>query len=390
MVNNDKQNNSTEEIMNESGSSILDKIISSKQSSAIEAFHPVDTVTNLLKQLSNKDEDIIRRRFGLNGQKSETLEEIGKIYNVTRERIRQIERSGIDKIKSFGQFETTVEPVAEVIKSILEQSGGIMEEESMMRQLLINTGDTKINRNSINFIIQELLNNRFEIINESSSRKIAWHIKLSPLDLVNRTIDAIEEIISKIGKPMDLENLIDEFRQHEIYKHNADKLNETVITSYIELSKNIDKNPFGEYGLVGWGSIVPKRMNDKIYLVMKKHGKPLHFNEITKQVNTAGFDNRKAYAPTVHNELILNDRYVLIGRGIYALKEWGYKPGVVLQVLIRVLEKSPIALSRDDLVKRVLEQRVVKKNTIFLALTNKNYFTRLEDGKYIINNKEQN
>ena len=125
-------------------------------------------------------------------------------------------------------------------------------------------------------------------------------------------------------------------------------------------------------------------MNDKIYLILKKASQPLHFEEITEQINKVGFDHRKAYAPTVHNELILNEQYVLVGRGIYALQEWGYKPGVVSDVLEVILRNSTEPMTRDELVTVVLKQRVVKKNTIHLALTDRKRFQRLSDGRYTL------
>jgi hypothetical protein len=130
--------------------------------------------------------------------------------------------------------------------------------------------------------------------------------------------------------------------------------------------------------------VSPKRMNDKIFLVLKKNGKPMHFNAITEMINRLKFDERPAYAPTVHNELILNPQYVLVGRGIYALKEWGYKPGVVADVIIDILTKAGSPLPKDQIIKQVLEQRMVKRNTIQLALTDKRKFTKLPDGTYTL------
>ena len=117
---------------------------------------------------------------------------------------------------------------------------------------------------------------------------------------------------------------------------------------------------------------------------MRKHGKPMHFHDITKKINEIGFDHRQAYPPTVHNELILNSEYVLVGRGIYALREWGYVPGVVADVLEAILKTAQEPMSRDALIAKVLEQRMVKKNTVALALTNKNKFRRLADGRYTL------
>lgn len=365
-------------------SSILDKIISSKQTSAIEAFRPVDAVASLLKQITIKEEDIVRRRFGLNGQKPETLEEIGRLYSVTRERIRQIERSSIKKIKALKPFESAVAPIVSVITSLLEQNGGLIEEQQLLSQLVLHTGDTAINRHSILFLLQELLAAKFEKLPATSVRKAAWHLSLTPLDLVDTTIIELEKLITAVNQPVTSEELLERFKKSDWYQRHDAKLDEAVIASYLDLSLKIAKNPFGEYGLVGWGSIVPKRMNDKIYLVMKKVGKPMHFNEITRQINAAGFDQRKAYAPTVHNELILNDRYVLIGRGIYALHEWGYQPGVVAEVLLRLLKRAGQPLGREELVSLVLKERLVKKNTVYLALTNRQFFNRLPDGRYTV------
>jgi len=123
-------------------------------------------------------------------------------------------------------------------------------------------------------------------------------------------------------------------------------------------------------------------MNDKIYLVMKKQGKPMHFAEIAKAINEAGFDEKKAYPATIHNELILDDKYVLVGRGIYALKEWGYQPGVVADVIESILRKAGGPLTKDEIVSKVLAERMVKKSTIQLALMNKQRFSKVERNKY--------
>jgi len=99
-------------------------------------------------------------------------------------------------------------------------------------------------------------------------------------------------------------------------------------------------------------------------------------------INQLKFDERPAYPPTVHNELILNSEYILVGRGIYALREWGYKPGVVADVISDILKSNDHPLTRDEIVRQVLKERVVKKNTIFLALTDKHKFQKKSDGTY--------
>lgn len=54
----------------------------------------------LLSTLQPREEKILRLRFGLDGQPAETLEKIGKLFNVSKERIRQIEKKALRKLKN--------------------------------------------------------------------------------------------------------------------------------------------------------------------------------------------------------------------------------------------------------------------------------------------------
>jgi hypothetical protein len=364
--------------------SILDRVISSKKSSEIEHFNPSEVVSLLLKNLITREEDVLRRRYGLFNSRKETLEEIGKSYSVTRERIRQIESTAISKIKKNKDFEHIISPIESTVFSVLEQHGGIMNEDSLVTELLQRVGSTDVNKNNLIFLISELLKAKFKIIKPSNDFHQSWHILHAPLHLVAETVDQLIQIIQKSGKPLPITDIISEFNKTDLWQKNQNQLSEDAIISYLEVSPRIAKNPFQEYGFSEWGSIIPKRMNDKIYLVLKRHGKPMHFTEIAEAINQTGFDKRHAYPPTVHNELILNERYVLVGRGIYALKEWGYKPGVVADVLTGILQKENKPLTRKELVEKVLAQRVVKKNTIHLALTDKTKFQKHTDGTYTL------
>jgi len=372
----------------ENSNSILDKVISSKKVSEIEQFNPSEVVSLLFKNLSGREEDVLRRRHGLLGRGKETLEKIGENYKVTRERIRQIEKSAITKIKNSKNFITAINPIERTIFAVLEQHGGIMSEFSLLGELLVVTTDNSANRQNIIFIISELLNNKFKSVEQANKIRKSWQLFHAPMSLIDDASNELLKIIESFGKPRSIKEIVEEFKKTDCYSSHQSQLNDEAIISYLDINSNISKNPFEEYGLTKWGSIVPKRMNDKIYLVLKKNEKPMHFTEITKKINEIKFDKRKAYAPTVHNELILNKKYVLVGRGIYALKEWGYQPGVVANVIVEILKESDQPLSRNDLVKKVLDQRIVKKNTIHLALTNKDKFVKHSNGKYSLANTE--
>ena len=115
----------------------------------------------------------------------------------------------------------------------------------------------------------------------------------------------------------------------------------------------------------------------------------MHFKEIAEMI----FDlnetlvnrsnkNKRLHPQTVHNELIRNTDFVLVGRGYYALKDWGYNPGQVKDVIYQVLQASNNSLPKEEIVSSVLKQRMVKESTILLNLQNKNFFLRDGEGKY--------
>ncbi|MFA6512113.1 MAG: sigma factor-like helix-turn-helix DNA-binding protein [Patescibacteria group bacterium] len=364
--------------------SILDRILDRSQTSKLEQFNPQESLQLLLKVLGKKEEDVLARRYGLQGGKKETLEEIGTSYDVTRERIRQIENAAIAKMRESSEFDTHARPIEKTLTGLLAEHGGIMEEDHMHDSLLAYLGENAAQRNVIRFFMGELLKDQFHAVPESEVLRRSWKLSDISLDFVHQVMDEIYKTIQEHGAPKEFDVIHKSFTERPFHQEHRDRLAPEVVRSYLVLSKKVASNPFNEYGLAEWGSVKPRRMNDKIFLILKKHGEPLHFTDITRRINEAQFDKRKAYPPTVHNELILNDRYVLVGRGIYGLKEWGYKPGVVLDVIKEILRETDEGLTRDEIVKKVMEQRMVKKNTVHLALTNKKHFEKTANGTYIV------
>ncbi len=362
--------------------SILDKVILSKQTEQMREFNPPEAVAALLKLLTNKEEDVLRRRYGLNGKTKQTLEEIGQFYNLTRERIRQIESTAVKKIRGLKNFRELIEPIDQTIKTVIERDGGAISKDRLLEQLFEFSTDTPIARQSVMFILSRLLTKQFIAQPENDYFCASWYLPTCSLEQVRQVIDRLVANITAKGEPMTEKELIQSYRQKHPAGPSEPEANDQALIGYATMSQKISRNPFGDYGLSEWGTIVPRRMNDKIYLILKKEGKPMHFTKIAERINKIHFDNRKAYPPTIHNELILNDRYVLVGRGIYALKEWGYKPGVVADVIVEILKKSSEPLSREQIVEAVLKQRLVKKNTIHLALTDQKRFTKTSDGHF--------
>lgn len=366
--------------------SILDQVISSKHLSKLADFNPHQNLVNILAALSEREQEIIKLRHGLAGYDKKTLEDIGKQYKVTRERIRQIENSSLKKInKNFNQ--TILKEIENIANATLSEHGGMMSENDLIRELLALPGDSQDNKAAICFVLNQLLNDRFYFVKESKHYYNYWKTPESSVQLFEETIDQIRSLLDKHGEPILLDDLINKVSNEEFYTSN-DKLTDKVIVNFINITKKLEANPYDEWGLVEWPDIRPRRMNDKIYLVLKKADKPMHFTEIADTINKMQFDHRQAYPATIHNELILDDKYVLVGRGIYALKEWGYKPGVVSDVIADVLLENDRPMSKKEIIKEVLDKRLIKETTITLALMNRDRFGKDEKGRYFLKNSQ--
>jgi hypothetical protein len=156
--------------------------------------------------------------------------------------------------------------------------------------------------------------------------------------------------------------------------------NRAVADAYLGISKRIARNSYGDVGLRDWPEISPSTIRDKIYLVLKKKGEALHFEDIAKHINDAKFDSHKALVATVHNELIKDNRFSLVGRGIYGLTEHGYETGTAREAIANILKKGP--LQAEEVVAKVSDKHFFRENTILINLQNKSFFERTQDGRY--------
>jgi DNA-directed RNA polymerase delta subunit len=342
---------------------------------------PADLVFMLLDTLSQeRTKDIIIKRFGLDGNKRKTLEEIGKHYGITRERVRQIESSTLKDLKKADEV-SHIKPLEESLESLLLEHGDVMERENLIKKCIKKLEHEDTHDNLIEFVLK--LSDKFADFKENENLKKSWGIKDANVDKAQKIINSASEIFEAKKKPFAEDQIIDMVSKHETVA-NDDNLpsDGKALLSYLNLSKKVLKNPYNEWGLNHWNEILPRGVRDKAYIVLKKNEKPLHFRDITNLINEKGFSSRKANTQTVHNELIKDDRFILVGRGIYALSEWGYKPGTVTDIIASILKKENNPLPKQDIIDKVLDQRMVKKNTIVLTLQDKNKFQKNQEGAY--------
>jgi len=392
--------------------SILNTIIADNQIKDLSGFDVTQAVEALLEQLNIREQDVLKRRFGLLNEAQETLESIGQRHKLTRERIRQIESGGVNKIKKSTELEARLGRLRQIVSQLTEEHGGLMSKRylfSVLDSLAKAQGETNANLEPyFEFVLSRLFNDHFDEINNSKYFNSFYKLKYQDLNHLEIVAQELIGEIKNLKKLMATDGLINTVKKLKSYETHADKFitpnnfevkdilssalpdysdlihDNRVVYSLLEAMSDIEKNKFGNWGHREWREITPKTINDKIYLVLKENGQPMYYGDIAKRISEMGFDVKKVNTATTHNELILDDKYVLVGRGLYGLKEWGYKEGTVADVIEGILLEAGEPLSKEEINKLVTGQRLVKQTTVNLALMNKNRFERTREGKYKI------
>lgn len=330
----------------------------------------------LLSLLPKREQDVIIRRFGLFNKNKETLDSIGRFYNITRERVRQIQDHGLIVLKNkvipanqkFNKYFNN-------INQKIEEMGGLAREEKLISVLKKKEED----ENYLNLIF--VLNKDINFYKEDNNFHNRW-VSLKKKEDLPKIENAVNNLVSSIAlhQIVQYDDIIKNF-QNKLKAASQKDIpdNKAVLCSWIGISKHLDRNIFGEWGRVFSYHINPKGIKDFAYFAMRRHGSPMHFKEVSKAIE--GNFKKPAHIQTVHNELIKDKRFILVGRGLYALKEWGYIPGTVKDVIQNILSSAG-KISKEELVKRILKERHVKETTIAINLQNKNVFKKHQDGTY--------
>ncbi len=341
---------------------LLEKIIKEEKTEELARLDAINIVNSLFSELLDREKDILTRRFGLKGDKGETLEKIGSLHKLTRERVRQIEFASVKKIKKLENLEAQIATLKDAVKELLEEHGGLIKKDYLLDILTVMSLETGSDfdanssenektkqsyKNHFNFLISKLMNDDLELVSASDKFTPSLKLKNNDTGHLEELADDLLAKVEGLKKTLSTEELLDLLKKLDSYIKNQEKLNKVgganiesvfksqifpdkgelinsnkILYSLMQAVKNLEQNKYGEWGMADSEEIKPKTVNDKIYLILKHEGKPLHFTEIAKKINEIKFDKKTANAATVHNELILDNRYVLMSRGTYGLKDW--------------------------------------------------------------------
>jgi Sigma-70, region 4 len=341
--------------------------VKNESSESVDIKKYVDDVLKTIDQ--DREKEIISRRFGLFDRK-ETLEQIGELLGITRERVRQLEKSILTKLRNKadkGEL-PNLDSYESIILNNLKDNGNLARVTAIANDL--KSQSLKLDQSRIAFLAE--LSPKLSAIDENDYIYLAVGNSKDFNDKsIKEDVDKIIKAITKIGEPTDIANIAQEAKISDSKQAQA----------LASISKQL-ASLNGKWGLVKWPMVNPKNIRDKIYVILKENNRHMHFNEIADAIQKSDFKRKNVTTQAIHNELIKDKRFVLIGRGIYALLEWGYKKGTVSDIISEVLKKEGKALHRDEIVKKVLESRYVKETTILLNLQGKEQFKRVAKATY--------
>jgi hypothetical protein len=327
-------------------------------------------INDIFIYLSARQKKVIFGRFGLNGRKK-TLQEIGDELRVTRERVRQIEKQSIKKLRTA--VHKTGDEIANFAERHILACGGVRRDDYFISDIIHHFKfDSKIPylENKIRFII--FIKNKPYYSEEDEEMNAYWYYSSKHQEDFLNFVKKIEKLLKSKDKKEILED--------KLYLNHCKNI---IDCHLLSIPKKFAVNSFGDFGFADWAEINPKNIRDKIYLLLKKTEKPLHFKKIASEIYKHQISKKIPHVQTVHNELIRDKRFVLVGRGIYALKEKGFYPGTVKEIIARIIKENG-PLEKKKIVELVKSQRIVKDTTIALNLHNRKNFIRLEDGKFDI------
>ena len=352
--------------------------------------NPYYLVNEILEVIPNgRTKEVIVRRFGLGDGRRHTLEAIGRDHDITRERVRQIEENGLSHLKQ-PEVKEKIQPIFQTLQEHLTEHGELKREDRLYDDLtyicypakeverMQQTKDfSDLDRCRSAFYLILTLGDNFERLPENDNFYSVWTINKDSVKTAKKAVDSLVKYFDTQKQVLSPEQL------SSAAKTIFPELSAKAIYSYVDASKRIEQNHLGHFGLVYWPEISPRGVKDKAYIILKNEGKPLHFSQVTEKINKILPSKRLAYVQTVHNELIKDKRFVLVGRGLYALSQWGYEPGTVAETISQIL-KNDGPLTKEDIIDKVLQKRFIKANTVLINLQNRKLFAKDKQERYLL------
>lgn len=178
-----------------------------------------EVIDDMFLVLTDKEKDVITKRFSLNNKPRQTLDKIGRHYSVTRERIRQIENIALNKLRRTVS-NTKLRLVNRLAKQFIEEEGGVMLESDVISKMLQSIySASKVDGS----IIALSLNCDSELRKSSrtATSESFWMFKTIALSEVRKIADSCISILKKQSEVMSEDQIISSIKNLNLFKEKS-------------------------------------------------------------------------------------------------------------------------------------------------------------------------
>lgn len=352
----------------------------------------LDSMTKTVKDVLTFEEEsdkywrTIQRRFGLEGLNKLTLDEIGQAYGVTRERIRQIEEKALKALKdallekrysgkSFHVQPEIINFVRALFEAVAREAKGFVSETELMSRV---EEIIKVKADKHKDILG-LLFNLFGLnplnIDAYESDQIWEYGKTDQGKVLEECLKQIDNLLNfEQTEPMDEFDVLVKINARLPKNKKIDSLQ---LHKFLELCGSIEKRVDGLYQ--GKFEFLKSR-SVQFERVLREAGKPLHFEDITREVNNRLVSKglKKLESRNISNIMSSDERFVAVGStGLRGLKSW---ENVELGNIVDLMEECLISLNRpateQEIYDYIAGKRPVSDKSISIYLSNQDCFQK--------------
>lgn len=338
----------------------------------------------------SKAQDVFAKRHGLFGNNQYTLEEIGLYYELTRERIRQIE--DIQKEKIFSLFRGAIikKPYVFANGDVTSTLERIEEEFSHIDFIPEATVIDKIKEKNI---VEKNPNTSiflfvFEMIGFAHSNydKIGYFFNREKFDNGNFHLlcNSIVAILQQVVKPINLFDLVIKLKKSKIIASNIHILYALSLIHFIE---KIDVGGEEKFQIEFYKLA---SLKDKAYRILLENKNEMHakdiFREIQHRLVISGQRSRDTDR-SLKGQLVSDERFKAIGRtGKWILSEWNYNTQSIIELVINAFHHYNEPCSTKMIVDYIstIREDVRYQSVPAILLQHKNKFLKVGRGLYIL------
>ncbi|MCZ7554451.1 MAG: hypothetical protein M5U05_18045 [Anaerolineales bacterium] len=328
-------------------------------------------IVGWLAHISERQKAVVTRRYTLFGGNKQSLQEIGQVLGVTRERVRQLEREALNTLRTRRGLELSLEAYVE---GVFWTGPGVVTEMQLVSLIsdVVACDDIHVPE-----AIRLLLDTSDRVCFFGGQRLKAWLRKDFDLEQLLLVLKATRRRLKEVHAPVSFDEL-ERFVECELSEIDGEpkcRLLRAIVGAHEDFRVENDK-----VMLASW----ERKITDEIVVALRRIGEPAHYRRITEVANSLLPSNQKTAARNVHSQLgRYAELFVRVGQGIFGLREWGLpEDGNVANAAYRVLTEADQPLHLDILIDRVLETWRVHRNSVVMAVGNDDRFVSIGSGVF--------